>query len=316
MHLDDQSQIFNHEDEITFSDLAPDGKQETVLHKFLQSLSIKFVARTAEEEEDNECDFDLRMTDVPDEVLDAHDEADIFEARVASIGKQIWTRTPRKRLLASTLLLTLVALLIGVSSLSHTILSLFPLFPGMQQANQSLQLHRDVLLGVPVSHNEENYVSSGPNTSAMVTSRAIPNYCPIGTMLGQGKQIGNFPVWIIGIDGTANVHLPPVILQTIKDWKGWMIPLHIRGRYKYIDSITLTVFNIGSTSSPLLQEKSTPVISSRLFLDTKHITTITGTSIRAIETWDVSLYIPSAGCYGLSAAWGTGHWMINFAAGK
>ncbi len=318
MHPNDQNshKAFDDEDDIIFSNLEQDEEQHP-LDRLFRFLSVKLVTQPVEEEEvDDECDFDIRMTDVPEEVLEAYAEPDILEVRIATIGKQFWTRTPRKRLLASVLLLTLVALLIGISSFGHATLSLFPLFSGTPQVKQSLNVRSGVSLDSPASHEEENYLSFGPNTSVMVTARAIPNYCATGTMLGQGRQKGNYPVWPVGIDDTAIVHLPLLLLPTIKNWKGWVIPLHVRGRYNYVSSISLTVFNLNNTSSPLLQDRYTPVADMHLFLDTKHVASVTGTGLRAIATWDVSLYIPNAGCYGLSASWGRGHWLINFAAGK
>ena len=315
MHSDNSSQIFNDEDEITFSDLEPEDEQLTTLDRFFKPFGLKLVRHAVEEEEDDDCEFDLRVTDVPDEVLDDHAEPDLLEVRLASVGKQFWTRIPRKRLLASMLLLTLVAIFIGISSFGRATLALFPLFSSTPQVKQSSILDQQASLDFPASHNEENYIEYGPNTSVMITARTVPNYCSSETVLGQGKQIGNFPVWTTGIDNTAKVHLFPVLLQTIQGWKGWMIPLHIIGRYNYIDSISLTAFNTNSTSSPLLQDKYTLVAAAHLFLDTKHVASVTGIGIRKLGTWDVSLYVPTAGCYGLTASWGAGHWMITFAAG-
>ncbi len=318
MHPNDQNsyKTFGGGDDITFSNLEQDEEQHP-LYRLFRSFGVKIVTQPVEEEEiDDECDFDIRMTDVPEEVLEAYTEPDILEVRIATIGKQFWTRTPRKRLLASVLLLTLVALLVSISSFGHATLSLFPLFSGTPQVKQSLNVRSGVSFDFPASYEEENYLSFGPNSSVMVTARPIPNYCATGTMLGQGRQIGNFPVWSVGIDDAATVHLPPLMLPTIINWKGWVIPLHVRGRYNYVSSISLTVFNLNDASSPLLQDRYTPVADMHLFLDTKHVTSVTGTGLHAIGTWDVSLYIPNAGCYGLSASWGRGHWLINFAAGK
>jgi hypothetical protein len=316
MHSDNSSQIFNDEDETTFSDLEPEDEQQTPLDRFFKPFGIKLVTHAVEEEEDDDCEFDLRMTDVPDEVLDAHAEPDLLEVRLASVGKHLWIRTPGKRLLASMLLLTLAGVFIGISSFGHATLDLFPLFSSTPQVKQSLTLDQRASLDFPASHNEENYIEYGTNASVMVTPRTIPNYCSSETVLGQGKQIGNFPVWATGIDDTAKVHLFPVLLQTIQGWKGWTVPLHIIGRYNYIDSISLAVFNTNSTSSPLMQDKYTPVATAHLFLDTKHVASVTGIGMRKLGTWDVSLYVPTAGCYGLIASWGTGHWMITFAAGQ
>ncbi len=316
MHSDNSNQIFTDEDRITFSDLDSENEQKTPLDRFFKPFNIKLVTRIVEEEEDDDCEFDLRMTDVPDEVLETYAEPDLLEVRLASVGRKVWTRMPRKRLVASMLLLTLTAVFISISSLSHATLGLFPLFSSTPQVKQSSILDQRASLDFPASQNEENYIEYGPNTSVMITARAMPNYCTSETVLGQGKQIGNFPVWATGIDNTANVHLFPVILQSIQGWKGWMVPMHIIGRYNYIDNISLAVFNTNGTSSPLLQDKYTPVPSAHLFLNTKHVASVTGSGIRKLGTWDVSLYLPTAGCYGLTASWGAGHWMITFAAGQ
>ncbi|GAC1357783.1 MAG: hypothetical protein NVS4B12_19940 [Ktedonobacteraceae bacterium] len=317
------STIFD-EDAITFSDLEPDEEQnasnslQKIGSRLFKHLGIKVITHPAlKEDEGDECDFDIRMTDVPEEVLEANVEPDLLEVRLATMGKRIWQHTPRKRLVASLLLIVLLTLFVSISSLGNTLLSLFPVLAGTSQSKQAVYFNRGSTFDAPVDGTEENFFSFGLNNAVKVTARSIPPYCPSGTMLGQRRQVGNFPVWLSDIGTAATIHLHPLVLNTIRDWKGWIVPLHLEGKYKYVGGITLTVVNIYGTSIPLLQDPRNTVTAPRLFIDTQYPMSITGANgMRQIGIWDIALYLPGAGCYGISASWGQGHWLVNFAAGQ
>jgi len=318
---DRDSHITPFNDEIiTYSDIEPDEEHSHPLAMFGNRLSkrlgITVVPHPAREEgENDECEFDIRMTYVPDDVLAADTEPDLLEVRLLTLGKNAWQRTTHKRLLTNCVLLLLLVLLIGIALFGHIPFNLFPLSAVPSQAPSSSR--SDTL--PPATHRTEvNLVSAGPNNAVIIAARAVPQYCPTGTMLGQGRQIGNFPVWVSGINtGTATVHLPTLTLKTMKGWKGWVVHLHLAGRYKYLTAISLTASNIYGSMPPLLHNPYTASDSQRLFIDPKHPMSFLGASSAPnIGTWDISLYLPSAGCYALSASWGPGHWLINFAAGQ
>ncbi|GAC1399965.1 MAG: hypothetical protein NVSMB49_11130 [Ktedonobacteraceae bacterium] len=307
------------DEEITFMELEPDEEYNR-LHTVVQfgnclfkGFGVKMVTHPALEEDDDECEFDIRMTDVPEDVLVANTEPDLVEVRLATLGKDIWQRTPHRRMLVSLLLILLLALLVSMS-FGQALLQLLPLSSVLPQASQARYFNRGNSAG---DRMESNLVSSGPDNAVVVMARTIPHDCPTGTILGQRRQVGNFPVWLAGIDTTATIHLPTLVLKTMKGWKGWVVPLRLAAKYNYMVKFNLTIFNFYGSSAPLFQNPYTSLTAPRLFLDTKHPMSFVGTSgIRRIGTWNILLYLPSAGCYAISASWGQGHWIINFSAGQ
>ncbi len=286
--------------------------------RLLKRLDVNVILHPMREEnEDDECEFDIRMTDVPEDVLANHTEPDILEVRLGTFGKRVWQRTPRKRFVASLLLVTLLTILVGISSFEHTLLSLVPSLSTTPQSKDTMYIKPSDTLASSIPATEANFLTLGPNHSVVVTARTLPTYCPTGTVLGQGKQVGNFPVWLAGINDTAIIHLPPITLKTVKGWKGWVVPLRLSGKYHYITNFTLTVFNVDGLTSPLFQDPYTNVVNSQLFINLQRPMHIIGTSSeRQIGTWDILLYLPSAGCYAIGGAWDRGNWVIHFAAGQ
>lgn len=309
---------------IVFNNLEPDEVQSLhPLKKFGRHLSERFGVTLIphslpEEEENDECEFDIRITYVPDDVLAENTEADLLELRLAKLGKNAWHRTPHKRVLTTLILLLLIVLFVSIALFGFTPFNLFPLSSVAPQATQTTLSTRDDL--PPTQRSETNLVSMGPHNAVIIAASAVPQYCPVGTMLGQGRQIGNFPVWMSGINTeTATVHLPTVTLtlKTAQEWKGWVVHLHLSGRYKYLTTISLNALNIYGSTPPLLHNPYTALDSQRLLLDPKHPMGFLGANnAPGIGTWDISLFLPNAGCYAIGASWGPGHWLVNFAAGK
>ena len=314
------SHIHSFDDErVLYSDLEPDDESSHSLatfgQRFFKRLGVKVVPHAVMEEENDEGDFDIRITYVPDDVLAANTEPDLLEVRLAALGKTAWQRTTHKRMLTGLVLLLLVVLLVGISLFGHVPFNFFPLSSIPPQAVPTTHYTYN---DTPPHRTETNLVAAGADNAVVITAQAMPHYCPTGTMLGQGSQIGNFPVWLSGIDTeTAMVHLPTLVLKTMKGWKGWVVHLHLAGRYKYLNTISLNAFNIYGAATPLLHNPYTSLDSPRLFLDPKHPMSFLGASNAPnIGTWDISLYLPNTGCYAISTSWGQGHWLINFAAGK
>ncbi len=297
-------------DAMVISDLDEDLEHplQNIGAAIFKRLGIKVVAHPVQEEVDeDECDFDIRMMDVPDEVLANNTEFDLPEVRFATASKRLWERIPRKRLFTVLLL----GILLGISSFGQIFSRLPPTTPPRKSTSYSSSI---VARDNPLPVTETNILTFKVDHSILVTARTLPDYCPSGEMLGQGNQIGSFPVWLLGIDSTAKVQLPPISLKTIDGWKGWAIPLQLHGKYTYLQTITLTVVNLNGTSSPLLQTNT--MLSSRLVLDAQHPMHVTGVSTRKVGIWDISLFLPGAGCYAMVGAWGHGHWMITFSAGS
>ncbi len=324
MHANNgDSHISTFDDEgILLSDLERDEEDissnalVTFANRLSRRFGVKVVTRSVPEEEDDGCEFDLRMTDVPEDVLAANTEPDLLEVRFATLGKTLWQRIPHKRVLTRLLLLVLLALLVSISAFGHTLLNFFPLSSVLPQPTQTTSFAGGETSNNLIHTTEPNVISLRPNNEVTVAARGVPHYCPASVMLGQGKQIGNFPVWMSGIDSTnATVHLPTLTLKTIKGWKGWVVPLHVLAKYGYTINIVLTTFNIYGSSTPLFQNPGSTLATPHLFINTMHPVSFVGTA-RKIGNWDISLYLPSAGCYAISAAWGRGHWQINFEAGQ
>jgi len=287
-------------------------------NRLFERFGVKVVPHSVPEEEENdECEFDIRMTYVPEDVLAANTEPDLVEVRLLTFGKNAWQHTHHKRLLTSLVLLVLCLLLVGIALFGHTPFILFPL-SSAPQATQITGFTRVDTLPPSTHSTEANLVSVGSNDAVIVHARALPQYCPTSTPLGRGRQIGNFPVWLIGIGlETATIHLPTLTLKTMKGWKGWVVHLHLLGRYKYLTLISLNALNIYGSAPPLLHNPYTASDSQRLLIDARHPMGFLGASSTSkIGTWDIPLYLPSAGCYALSASWGQGHWLINFTAGQ
>ncbi|GAC1433703.1 MAG: hypothetical protein PVS3B3_34930 [Ktedonobacteraceae bacterium] len=128
---------------IPYDDLELDDEPSHPLalygHRLFQRLGVKVVRHPVleEEEENDECEFDIRMTDVPDDVLaTTNTEPDLLEVRLAAFGKKTWQHTPHKRLLTWLALLLLLVLLISITLFGHTSFNLFPLSSMQPQATQ------------------------------------------------------------------------------------------------------------------------------------------------------------------------------------
>ncbi len=308
---------------IQYSDFEPDDEPSHPLvvygNRFFELFGVKVVGHPTLEEENDECEFDIRMTYVPDDVLDANTEPDLVEVRLLALGKNAWQRTRHKRLLTSLVLLVLCILLVSVALFGHTPLNFFPLSSVPPQATHTTGFTQNDTFP-PTNSAESNLLMSvGSDNTVIVNAGAMPQYCPTGTLLGRGREIGNFPVWLAsGIDTeTPIVHLPSLTLKTMTGWKGWIVHLQLVGRYKYLTGISLNVLNLYGSTPALLHNPYTASDSQRLFIDAKHPMGFQGASNASnIGTWDIPLYLPGAGCYAMSASWGQGHWLINFAAGR
>jgi len=107
----------------TFNDEEQDVPQilGTCGKRIFRYFGIKVVTHPVPEEEDkdDECEFDIRVTDVPEDVLAANTEPDLLEMRFVAFGKNIWQRTLHKRSIGSLLLLLLLVILVSVSVFGH-----------------------------------------------------------------------------------------------------------------------------------------------------------------------------------------------------
>ena len=217
MHANnDRSRTTTFRDEgIVFSNLEPDEEEAssntlaTFANRLSKRLGIKVVTQPASEEEEDECEFDLRMMDVPDDVLATNTEPDLLEVRFAVLGRTLWQRTRHKRLFAYLLLFVLLIVLVSISAFGQTLLGLFPLSSLSPRPTPVTHFTYGSTSNVPVQATEPNFVSRKSNSEVTVVARSIPQYCPDSVMLGQGRQVGNFPVWMSGIDSGNAANTSP-----------------------------------------------------------------------------------------------------------
>ena len=182
-------------EEIIFSNPEPDEEDisSNALIAFAQRLTkhfgVKVVTQPVLEEEDDECEFDLRVTDVPEDVLRAtNTEPDLLEVRLATFGKSVWQRTRHKRLFARLLLLALLVLLVSISAFGHTLLNLFPL----SSPTPATSFTRGGTFNIPVHTTEPNVITFKSNNEVTVTARNVPHYCPASVMLGKDDRSAIF----------------------------------------------------------------------------------------------------------------------------
>lgn len=307
---DDERQLYYVPD----SDEEPSNPVKRAALRLWKRSGISIVTHAKpESEEEDDSYFDVRISFVPDDVFETYTEPDLPEVQLAQRGKEVWQRSQHKRLWVSLALILLVSMCIGFSLLAHT----FPSSAVPSGAQQPQGFTHNNTLSPPPLKDETNFVTAGP-THTLIMAAPVPTYCPTGTILGQGKEIGSFPVWLSGIDpNTDVVRLPAQRVKSIQNWKGWPVHLLLASRYKILTLISLTAYNIYGSNPPLLHDPYTSDDSDRLLIDAKHPMHLLGSANPPnIGTWDITLYLPNAGCYSISGAWGRGHWLINFAAGR
>lgn len=148
--------------------------------------------------------------------------------------------------------------------------------------------------------------------------------CLASPVHGFAHEIGRLPVLAVGFDGPrATLHLSPipVPVSAFPHKFGWAASITLETQGDYAGLITVDGGNLDG-SSPLVFGFGSDPSQGQLFsltLSTQQSVVIpgpTGISKARRTAWNITVYVPAAGCYFLRVAWPGGGWMINFAAGR
>lgn len=284
----------------------------------IQQFKVSFTPQQQDDDEHDDCEFDIRVTYIPTE--DVPTPAPSPDLNLGMLKAQ----RPRM-ILFSTLLLVMLALLVNtIEPLRNRVSSLLLPPTSTPQAQNPLSPYPGHLLDNPTNIVvEENkttilQVTTGGQEKYLLVPAPVPFECPAGVMPGRTRQIGNFPVWLSGFGQPNTVlHLPSTFVSDLKNWSGWVVNFQVKVKLRYTNLILLSIDDVYHLSTPLLRDPSDGSHDSRIIINPttpQHVLGPTGQ--REIRSWDISLYLPGAGCYMLNASWEEGNWEVIFAAGK
>ena len=199
-------------------------------------------------------------------------------------------------------------------------------YPTAAPANQ------DSLTGEPAGPAiDENGSNSFPfqqatvaiwDTGATPASAPQAQSCLASPVNSSSREAGTSPAWVVGFDGpAATLHVSPVSVpvSAFPTASGWVASITLEIQSDYTGSIT---FSGGSqrNSLPLVFGFGLDPGQTQLFsitLSTQQPLVSPNRIFKARRTaWNITIYVPAAGCYFLKATWPGGHWIINFAAGQ
>jgi len=158
----------------------------------------------------------------------------------------------------------------------------------------------------------------GSNKLLAVIPGPIPTTCPAGPPVNQTHQVGNFPLWITGLDGpNAEIHLQDTWVPDLSDWKGWTVPLQLALKFNFIDPVTLTVGNLDDGPTPSFVSNNGLSPTTSITLDYHRAANVSQQALNEHPgIWKTTLSIPTNGCYYFSLSWPRGGWQVTFAAGR
>jgi hypothetical protein len=284
----------------------------------VQNFKVSFTPQVQDEDENDDCEFDLRVTDVPLEELPIPRQTPIFKQNTLK------ARHPRTILFSALLLVLLAVLANTIGPVHDRIASLLPGPTATSQAQNPLSSYPGHLLDNPTnvvveeSKTAVSQVTIGGQEKYLYESAPVPYECPTEVIPGNQRQVGNFPVWLSGFGAPNTIlHLPPVYLSHMKDWQGWVITFQVNVKLRYTNLIMLSINDVNHISNPLLRDPSNGMHNWRITINPAKPQHALGPSGQQyIGTWNMSLYLSGAGCYALDAAWDEGNWEMIFAAGR
>lgn len=290
------------------------------LTRQMQHFKVTFTAQD-EDDEDDDCEFDLRMTYIPLEELPATERAPRFTQIKQHMMKG---RRPRAMFFSALLLVMIVILVNTITPLHDRLISLLTIPAASPVAQNPQSPYPGHLLDNPTSTIVEESkttilsVTVDGRQKYMYVPAAVPYECPTSIIPGNGRQIGNFPIWLSGFGGVNTVfHLQPGLVSHTRDWQGWVVNFQVKVKMRYTSLILLTIIDVNHISSPLLDDPTDGTHTWRIVLNPLKPQHALGPAGKQyIGTWDMSLYLPGAGCYALNAAWAEGNWEDIFAAGR
>lgn len=284
----------------------------------IQHFKVTFTPLMQGDDENDDCEFDIRVTDVPQDELPVPKYTPHFK-RIS-----LKDRHPRA-ILFSTLLLVMLAVLVNTIEPLHDRIARLLLVPTAIPSGQNpLSPYPGHLIDNPTNIVvEENktavlQVTVGGQKKYLYESAPVPYECPTEVIPGNQRQVGNFPIWLSGFGAPNTIlHLPPIYLSDMKDWQGWVINFQVNVKLRYTNLIMLSINDVNHISNPLLRDPSNGLRNWRVTVNPARPQHSLGPSGQQyIGTWNMSLYLPGAGCYALDAAWQEGSWEMIFAAGR
>lgn len=294
----------------------------TYVTRQMQHFKVTFTSQAQyDENEDDDCEFDLRVTDVPLEELSISERTTYFSQIRQSVTQG---RRPRAILFSALLLVMLVILVNTIAPLRNSLVSLLPTPVTTSGIGNPLSPYPGHLLDNPANAAVEeskttvSQVTIDGQQKYLYIPAAVPYECPTTIIPGNKRQFGNFPIWLSGLGGANTIlHLQPNFVSHTQDWQGWIIHFQVNVKMRYTSLILLTIIDVNHISSPLLLDPTNGTHTWRIVLNPSKPQHSIGTSgNKYIGTWDMSLYLPGAGCYALNAAWAEGSWEDIFAAGR
>ncbi|GAC1346488.1 MAG: hypothetical protein NVSMB27_10190 [Ktedonobacteraceae bacterium] len=281
-------------------------------------------------------EFELEITDLP-----SPENHSVFATLIASsLHLRPRVRFWRLALAASTLLLVLLLILGNFPGVKNSFSSLLvqpPPAPTPASTNSgsisswsSIRVIIEGSPGVIIVGNKAApsqgagtvIIVGGPEWNTTTTPGPAPQGqdCPGRPGIGFSHEIGSPPVLAAGFTGPyATLHLypTPVSVAAYPATFGWTASILIEIPTDFTDSITLDDGDQHSGLPILFQVDSSQDPSANLTLDPKDLrTTPSNSSTDQSIAWSVALYFPAAGCYSLDASWPSGHWQVNFSAGR
>ena len=306
----------------TSHDMVEQGKQrleDTREWLLEEEPQQRMLEQTADSE------FEMEIVNLPPELGQSN--------RWVQIMEQLRTRIPFNRRLKRLSLALAIILLLFIFLLSslpdvRTAIANFFVHPVQTPtSDNSFLFFQDnnnggiqVLTGVtviPQGTVTTQHLGLTPGPKWPLPPAAMPTNCPPGPVVNQAQTVGSTPVWITGFSGPrAVIHLPDTPSRSIPEWHGWAVHLAVTVPTDYQGSITITGSDILYGRILFFQVDPDPTLTPILTLNPAH-----PTGLHSIvdgqqgDSWNVTMYVYSSGCYVINTAWQDGEWNFHFAAG-
>lgn len=267
-------------------------------------------------------DIELEISDLPPDRFYEVSGALSFLGSRLSPGKRIW----RFVMVGCTVLLMLLLILGNFPPARNQFYSLFSLFAHPAPINQASLKEESPDLGV--NGNSANSFSFSQATGVIWDTGATPGPAPqsqscfASPVNVSSREAGSSPAWAVGFDGArATLHVSPISLpvSSFPSAFGWAASITLEIQSDYTGPVTFTGGS-QSDSSPLVFGFGLDPGQAQLFSITLSTQQPVISPDRLFKTrrtaWNITIYVPAAGCYFLKATWPGGRWIINFAAGQ
>jgi hypothetical protein len=343
MHDIEEENLSNNDFEIEFSDLPMDddemrsvsGKLErswlwTKLHAILFIVStqglrlsshirawlLTDVSRNKLVQHTTTDDFELEIIDLP------ADASDNKQSLASSFGT--WTRFTKIRLwrlvlLGCTLLLIYSFFLQSFFPLQtiRLFISPKPTPTPVTKSDGALSFTRVTIWGQDGT-SQGSFIKLNNNTLGPAPQGAM---CSVRPKVDRGQMVGRAPVWVGDFSGPyATLYLfpEPVPVEAFPNGYGWTVALSLEVQSNYKGPVMLSGSALGNAIPLLFTYGPLENPTTSFPLDTRYPAVppvdIGRDGLR--DAWNVTMFLPAAGCYTLHAAWHGGDWQVNFAAGS